>query len=440
MTHTTELIRNAVEQAAARCGADAWEICISSSENTAAEALRDEVSSISYALTDQLSVRCVKNGRSGNAGSELVTAEAAAELAEMACANAEILDERDVVEVFGGSEAYAETEAARCELPSTDSMKEDVLRLQRMTYAASDKIVDGTQCQIKGMRTRTAILNSAGLDLSYECGIVCRTVAPAVKDGEMAEDDYRVADITRETEAETVEKAVQTALSKLGAESVESGKYDVIFDHGALRSLLSAYMPVFSARSAYLKTTLLAGKEGQTVAAPCVTVTDDPFYPGKFGRCPFDGEGVAARKKKIIENGVLNTLLYNRMYAKLLGRETTGNAAGAKHITAMGLYIEPGDYTTEQLLERLGSGIFITDVIGLHAGANVESGDFSLQAEGFLVENGKKGRPLKNFTVADNFFRLLKKVDAVSDAVEFGTVSSIGAPKLLVKDISISGK
>jgi PmbA protein len=189
-----------------------------------------------------------------------------------------------------------------------------------------------------------------------------------------------------------------------------------------------------------MKTTLLAGKEGEVVASEKFTLVDDPFHPDKFGHCPFDGEGVATYAKNVVEKGVLKTLLYNRMYAKLMGKETTGNARDAKTIAPTGLYLAPGAYAEEALLERLGNGIYITSLNGLHAGANTQSGDFSLQATGFLVEDGKKTRPVKNFTIADNFFQLLRKVDALGDKVKFSLTSSVGAPEVLFTDVSVSGK
>ena len=56
------------------------------------------------------------------------------------------------------------------------------------------------------------------------------------------------------------------------------------------------------------------------------------------------------------------------------------------------------------------------------------------------MEGGKKVRPVKNFTIADNFFSLLKKVEAVSDTVEFRTGGSFGAPEVLFSQISVSGR
>lgn len=435
----TKNIKRAVAEAAARYGA-AYEIEINTEESAGAEALQNEISTVSYTRSSTMTVRCVVNGKSGYASSELVTPEAAAQLVEQACANAEAVDDADTMELFGGSDRYEAVSDSADALPSAEEMKTHTMELQRKACAASDKIVDGTQSWTSGLRLGNALINSAGLNLSYECALVYHGVSAAVKDGEEAADDYRVVPLDKESTDETVKKAVDAALSKLGADTVESGKYNVILDKNTLRSLLSTYAVVFSARSAYLKTTLLAGKEGEAVAAPCVTLVDDPFHPGKFSHCPYDGEGVAVYPKNIIENGVLTTLLYNRMYAKLLGKETTGNAAGAKSIEPKGLYVAPGEYGEDALLNKLDSGIYITALNGLHAGANTQSGDFSLQAEGFLVEGGRKTRPVKNFTIADNFFQILKKIDAISDTVEFGTGSDFGAPEVLVTDISVSGK
>ena len=246
--------------------------------------------------------------------------------------------------------------------------------------------------------------------------------------------------MSKKTVEETAQKAVSGALSKLGADTVPSGKYNIIMDSDTICSLMERYASVFSARSAYMKTTLLAGMEGQMVGSEKLTLIDDPFYPEKFGHCPFDGEGVAVSTKKVIENGRLNTLLYNRMYAKLLGRETTGNASSATGIEPKGLYIAPGELSNEELLKKLGDGLYLTSLQGLHAGANVQSGDFSLQADGFLVKDGVKAAPVKNFTVAGNFFQILKQVTDMSSQVKFGVGSDYGAPDVLFSGLAISGK
>ena len=438
--HNMELIKNAVAEAAKRFGAEEYELTISSKEDTGVTALKKEIESVSYSRSGSMVVRCVVGGKSGYAASELVTPEAAAQIVETACDNAGVVDDADQVGLFPGSEAYAASRDTTVELPDTDALRERALRLQELAYAASEKVIDGTQTFVTGMNIVEDVMNSAGLQLHYETGLVYQGIMAAVRDGEEAADELCISDVTKKTVEQTVEKAVSGALSKLGADTVPSGKYHIIMDSSTVESLLRTYAPVFSARSAYLKTTLLAGKEGEMIASEHVTLIDDPFYPEKFGHCPFDGEGVAVYAKNIIEKGKLNTLLYNRMYAKLLGRETTGNAADATHIEPKGLYIAPGELTNEELLKKLGDGLYLTSVQGLHAGANVQSGDFSLQADGFLVRDGVKVAPIKNFTVADNFYRLLKKVEAVSSEVKFGVGSDFGSPEVLFTDISVSGK
>ena len=435
-----ELIRNAVAAAAKQFGAEEYELTVTDRENTGVEALKKEISHISYSRSGSMVVRCVVGGKSGYAASELVTPEAAAQIVETACDNALALDDADQVGLFPGSEHYEVSRDTAIELPSADELKDRALQMQELAYAASEKIIDGTQSFVSGMNITEDVMNSAGLQLHYETGLVYQGLMAAVKDGEEAADDFALTDITKKTVEETVEKAVSGALSKLGADTVPSGKYNIIMDSSTVCSLVQTYASVFSARSAYLKTTLLAGKEGEMVASENVTLIDDPFYPEKFGHCPFDGEGVAVYAKNIIENGRLNTLLYNRMYGKLLGRETTGNAASATHIQPKGLYFAPGQLSNEELLKRLGDGLYLTSLQGLHAGANVQSGDFSLQADGFLVKDGVKVAPVKNFTVADNFYQLLKKVDALSSEVKFGVGSDYGSPEILFTDVAVSGK
>ena len=435
-----ELIRNAVAAAAKQFGAEEYELTVTGKEDTGVEALKKEISSVSYSRSGSMVVRCVVGGKSGYAASELVTPEAAAQIVETACENATIVDDADQVGLFPGSEHYETSQDTAIVLPDTDALKERALQLQELAYAASDKIVDGTQSFVSGMNIIQDVMNSAGLQLHYETGLVYQGLMAAVKDGEEASDDFALTDIAKKTVQETVDKAVSGALSKLGADTVPSGKYNIIMDSATVESLLHTYATVFSARSAYLKTSLLAGKEGELVASEHVTLIDDPFYPEKFGHCPFDGEGVAVYTKNVIENGRLNTLLYNRMYAKLLGKETTGNAASATAVEPKGLYFAPGKLTNEELMERLGDGLYLTSLQGLHAGANVQSGDFSLQADGFLVKGGKKVAPIKNFTVADNFYQLLKKVDALSSEVKFGMGSDFGSPEILFTDVAVSGK
>jgi len=193
---------------------------------------------------------------------------------------------------------------------------------------------------------------------------------------------------------------------------------------------------------------LLAGKEGEVIASDIVTITDDPMREGVSIQTHFDGEGVATHRKSVIEKGVLKTLLYNRETALKAGKETTANASKGSYAAPVGISpyafcIEAGDKTLDQLFEMAENGIYVTEVKGLHAGVNAASGDFSIESAGFLIKDGKKAEAVKSFTIAGNFFELLKSISALSDKVEMGVPSgftTFGSPAVLIKDMSVAGK
>jgi PmbA protein len=247
---------------------------------------------------------------------------------------------------------------------------------------------------------------------------------------------------------EIATKVVGDALDKIGAGKVKSGKYNVVIDSKQMRSLLSVYSGSFSAKSVIDKMSRLEGKLGEVVAAPIVTLTDDPQREGSCAGTTFDAEGVATYKKCVIEGGVLKTYLHNRETAKKMGVTTTANASkGAYHspisIMPYAFSMSAGDKTLDELFAMAGEGVYVTSLSGLHAGANGVTGDFSLQAQGFLIKDGKRAGAVKGFTLAGNFFEMLKQITALSDTVDMGTQTSItafGAPSALVPLMSIAGE
>ena len=143
---------------------------------------------------------------------------------------------------------------------------------------------------------------------------------------------------------------------------------------------------------------------------------------------------------------MLNTLLYDLSTAHAAGKETTGNAFRQSYdspvsIQPYTLVLAPGALSEEALLAKCGSGVWIDFLGGTHAGANPISGDFSLQSEGFLVEGGKKTKPVRSFTVSGNFFTLLKNITALSDKAELPRpgLPAVASPAVLVEGLTVSG-
>ena len=187
---------------------------------------------------------------------------------------------------------------------------------------------------------------------------------------------------------------------------------------------------------------------GLLTASEKLTLIDDPFHCDNPEPMNFDAEGSPTHKKAIIEGGKLNTLLYNLKTAAVAGKKTTGNASKAGYDSPVGIrpftmYLEGGDISEEELLQKAGNGVYITDLSGLHAGANAISGDFSLQSAGYMIENGVKTRYVKSFTVAGNFYDLLKNIVALANNSHLPRAmgsTAFGAPTVLVEGLSVAGK
>ena len=246
--------------------------------------------------------------------------------------------------------------------------------------------------------------------------------------------------------AEIVNEAKKDALSKLDAGTARTGRTDVIFSEKEVRTLLSAFEGIFNGKNALEGLSLLKGKEGTKIAADCVTLIDDPFYAENPMQIPFDAEGVPTREKALVKDGCLETLLYDLTTAKKAGAAPTGNAVRATYASPVSishfcLRLAPGQYTHEELLKELGDGLYITELKGLHAGANAETGDFSIESAGFEVKNGEMAGAVRGFTLAGNFYQLLLSVEKIGSCVKMGMPGfhTLAAPEILVRSLSVAG-
>lgn len=444
-----ELLKKAIVDAAEKQGITEYEIYYMSDSSLSVETLKDEISSFSSGVSGGLSFRCLVDGKMGYASTELLVPEEMTDLVFRAAENAKSTEKADEAGIFEGSKVYAKTTAPEYVAPTAAELKKVALEIQKQNYTASDKIADGTQSAAMTFGCTVRLCNSHGLDLSNSAGVSAVYSVAVVRDGEESVDNFEISEYSTDLDvAAFAKKAADGALESLGAGFVDSGKYNVVIDGKQMRAILSAFSPAFSAKSAQLGLSLLAGKEGEKIASDIVTLTDDAMREGTPFQTAFDAEGVATYKKNVIENGVLKTLLHDLETAKKAGCESTANASRAGYSSPVGISpyafcIEAGQYTRDELFGLAENGIYITEVKGLHAGANAVTGDFSIESAGFVIENGKKGRPVKSFTIAGNFFDLLKSIDALSNKVDLGVPSgftAFGSPDVLIRGMSVAGK
>ncbi len=442
-----EKIYDAAETEAKKCGAEYCEVYYTGVENISANTFKEELAGFSTDCDGTLIVRVSVGGKAGSAQGSLAVPGEAALLVKKAVENAGLIEKEEKAVFCAGGQQYREVVIPPFFMPSAAEVKDAAMALRHAAYDSSPEISDGTAGGAYAVRSEYYLYSSNGLRLSVSYGASGGDVYSVLERNGEKRDGYESAykPFNELDVARMAKTATERAAERFGAGLVDTGNYPVVLEGKQMQQILSAFVPAFFAKDAQQGTSLLAGKEGEKIAADFLSLIDDPFYPGNPMPLPFDGEGTPTYKKAVIERGVLRTLLYNLESGKKAGKASTGNGSwGVSSIgtTYYNLYIEPGEKSRDELFSLAEGGIFITGMKGFHAGANVVSGDFSIESEGFLIENGKKGRPVKSFTVSGNFFTLLKDVAALGNLIEdeLPAAHKIRCPDVLLLNVPIAGK
>ncbi|MCD8036951.1 MAG: TldD/PmbA family protein [Clostridiales bacterium] len=393
------------------------------------------------------SFRGIINDKVGFAYTERLDENAADFIIKAAAENAAIAEDDEECILFGGGE-YEDLPLYNDRLAAagTEEKINKITVAEKAALDYSDSVRAADRCIYADEDSQVSIMNTKGLDAGFKSNSMAAFVSViAEKDGDIKTggDFFAGNDFDKFDAVKLGEDSASEAVNMLGAESVKSGVYDVIIKNTAMSSIFSTFSGSFTGEQAYKGLSMLEGKEGQKIAADCVTIRDDGLLEGGYSTMPFDGEGVPCKNKEVMKDGVLKTLLYDLKYAAKKGIESTGNGFRSGYRSPIAcsytnFYICPSKTSLEELAEHVGCGIYITNVEGLHAGANPVSGDFSLSAEGFLIENGRITSPVEQITVASNFFRLLENIAEVGSDLRF-SMDGAGSPAVYVKNVSISG-
>ena len=430
-------------------GFNECEVYYSDGESISISVYEGEVEKYNLSKSFGLSFRGKINGKMGYSFTEILDIEAIDMLINSAKNSANLIENDDVQFIYEGDEIYSKVKTYSKELENIDpgEMIDLAIDLEKEAKSYSDKVVNINGCKISYSSSNYGIYNTKGLELSNKGNILTSYVVPVVEDESGKNDGvgYVVASSIDEVNPKIIAKeGVEEALSKLGGKSIPSGSYKTIMYNEAMVQLLETFASTFSGDAAQKGLSLLKGKEGEVVASPIVTIIDDPLMDDGLSSAPFDDEGVATFTKGLILNGKLITLLHNLKTAHKQGVKTTGNGFKSSYASSVGvsesnLYLQKGSMSLDDLMKEINEGVIITDLAGLHSGANTVSGDFSLAAKGFYVENGKKSFPVEQITVAGNYFDLLKNITAIGNDLKF-PMSNVGSPSVIVEGLSIAGK
>ena len=168
---------------------------------------------------------------------------------------------------------------------------------------------------------------------------------------------------------------------------------------------------------------------GKVIASSKLDLIDDPLLEGAWGSRRFDGEGLTARRRHIVKGGKLAGYYLDSYYARKLGKEPTGG--GRSNIV-----FSPGEGTLDALLKAAGKAVLVTNFLG--GNSNSTTGDFSHGISGFVIEGGKRARPIASMNIAGNHGELWKTLTGWgADAYAY---SSVRAPSLVFAPMVVSGK
>lgn len=231
----------------------------------------------------------------------------------------------------------------------------------------------------------------------------------------------------------------QRTLARLNPRKVPSQQAAVFFEPREAKALLSAFAGAISGTTVARGTSFLKDQMGKKIFADGITIIDDPLLPRGNGSHPFDAEGIAAKKIEFVTNGTLNSWMLDCRSARQLGLTTTGHAirglSSAPYPASTNLYIAPGKESPEALMKAIGTGLYVTETIG--HGTNLITGDYSVGASGYWIENGEKAFPVSEITIAGNLRDMYASLVAANDLV-FRT--STNTPTLLVPRMTIAGE
>jgi PmbA protein len=292
---------------------------------------------------------------------------------------------------------------------------------------------------------RKVLANSHGFLGEYRRSYCSVSAVPIAQDehGNMQRDYwFSVArSLAKLDSAEQVGKeAARRTLRRLGARKVRTAHVPVILDPMVASSMLEHIFEGVNGDSVYRGASFLAGKLGETIAGPNVTVIDDGTMIGGFGTTPFDSEGVPTRRTVVIENGILKSYLLNTYTAKKLGLATTANAsrglAGTPGISPGNYFLQPGRKTPQQIIGEIKDGLYVTEFLG--HGANLVTGDYSRGASGLWIVNGELAYPVEEITVAGNLKDMFKNISEIGSDLEFR--GSVASPTIRIDGLTVGGE
>ena len=346
----------------------------------------------------------------------------------------------------------ADPEALAREVPDLDLYHPwDLAPEQAVTLAR--------ECEAAGLESDARLKNSEGATVTTHSGVrvygnshgflqgfpstshsvSCALVA---QEGEDMQRDYWYSVARRAQALEDVavvgRHAAQRALRRLGARRLRTRRAPVLFAPELARGLFGHFVGAIRGASQYRRSSFLLAAAGTQVFPSFLNIAERPHLLQGLASSPFDAEGVATRDRELVQGGVLQGYVLGSYSARKLGLKTTGNAGGIHNllVTAQAGAAGPNDGSFQQLVQRMGEGLFVTELMG--PGVNGVTGDYSRGASGFWIENGAIAYPVHELTIAGTLREMLRGIVAVGTDID--AQGAICTGSLLIEAMTIAGE
>ena len=318
----------------------------------------------------------------------------------------------------------------------TDIKNENKIEyLTRLEASASiDKKIVNTESNFTQDKSNFILANSDGFSKGYKSSSFTASSVTVAKDDKSMERDYEYTSKCHLKDIKDAEElgklAAEQTIRKLSPKKIGSDKIPLIFDKRIAKGILSTFAAAISSSAISRGTSFLKDKINQKIFSDKVNIFDKPDILKGLGSRSFDSEGVKTNTLKLVEQGILKHYLMDTYNGKKLNQKSNGRCGGTSN-----LYFDNGNISYKDLLNSKSKCLYITETIG--HGSNIVTGDYSVGATGFFVENGEFKYPINEITIAGNFKDMFRNIILAND-LEFEYATN--SPTIMIEGMVVAGK
>ena len=296
-----------------------------------------------------------------------------------------------------------------------------------------EKIIN-TESSFSEDKSNFILANSIGFCEGYKSSSFSASCVTVAKDDKSMERDYEYTSRCHLKDIKAADilgkKAAEMTIKKLSPKKIGSEKINIIFDKRIAKGMLSTFASAISSSAISRGTSFLKDKIDEKIFSDEINIFDKPDILKGLGSKSFDIEGVKTDTLELVKKGVLKHYLVDTYNGKKLRLKSNGRCGGTSN-----LYLDNGKVSYKDLLNSSSKVIYVTETIG--HGSNIVTGDYSVGATGFLVENGEFKYPINEFTIAGNFKNMFKHITLANDLkFEYATNS----PTMMIEGMVVAGK